>query len=162
LCLKKLIPKFKTFEKLKDFLVTIFFDYKKLFPRFVIASSFLHIIASSSLAVIASPFFPVIVSSFLHVIARSEATKQSPYCSFLLVLGVLVGLLRLLRSLAMTPLSVIAMAQPEAISSLHIPFSIKCFEGIASPDCHQARNDVVGLKARNGIAKTLLITLQRS
>jgi hypothetical protein len=29
----------------------------------------------------------------------------------------------------------------EAISSLHIPFSVKCFEGIASPDCHQARND---------------------
>jgi hypothetical protein len=88
--------------------------------------------------------------------------KQSPYCSFLLVLGVLVGLLRSLRSLAMMPLSVIAMAQPEAISSLHIPFTIKCFEEIASPDCHQTRNDVVGLKARNGIAKTLLITLQRS
>jgi hypothetical protein len=29
----------------------------------------------------------------------------------------------------------------EAISQLHIPFSVKCFEGIASPDYHQARND---------------------
>jgi hypothetical protein len=64
------------------------------------------------------------------VIARSEATKQSPRCSFLLVLGILGGLLRLIVirlamtkkgcSLAMTPLSVIARAQPEAISSLHL------------------------------------------
>jgi len=69
-------------------------------------------------------------------------------------------LLRSLRSLAMTkrecslvmtPHSVIARAQPEAISSLHIPFTIKCFEGIASPDCHQARNDVRRLFARNDI-----------
>jgi len=29
----------------------------------------------------------------------------------------------------------------EAISSLHVPFSVKCSEGIASPDCYQARND---------------------
>jgi len=37
----------------------------------------------------------------------------------------------------------------EAISSLHIPVDVKCFGGIASPDCYQARNDVVGLQARN-------------
>jgi len=69
-------------------------------------------------------FFLVIASFFLSVIARSEATKQSPLllhsvianrrvgkcvgvkqsprCSFLLVLSVLRGLLRSLRSLAMT------------------------------------------------------------
>jgi hypothetical protein len=29
----------------------------------------------------------------------------------------------------------------EAIFPLLIPFSVKCFEEIASPDCHQARND---------------------
>jgi hypothetical protein len=37
----------------------------------------------------------------------------------------------------------------EAISSLHVPFSVKCSEGIASPDCYQARNDAMGLFARN-------------
>ncbi len=41
----------------------------------------------------------------------------------------------------------------EAISSLHIPFGVRCSGGIASPDCHQACNDVT---------KTLLIALQRS
>jgi len=83
----------------------------------VIASSFLPVIASSFLSVIASPF--------LSVIARSEATKQSPlllhpaianrrvgecagvkqspHCTFLLVLGVLRRLLRLIAiRLAMT------------------------------------------------------------
>ena len=33
------------------------------------------------------------------------------------------------------------MCWREAISSLHVPFSVKCSEGIASPDCYQARND---------------------
>jgi hypothetical protein len=37
----------------------------------------------------------------------------------------------------------------EAISSLHIPVGVKCFEEIASPDCHQARNDAGGVFARN-------------
>jgi len=46
----------------------------------------------------------------------------------------------------------------EAISSLHIPVGVRCSGGIASPDCHHARNDekevfarndVVGLQARN-------------
>jgi len=37
----------------------------------------------------------------------------------------------------------------EAISQLHIPFSVNCFEKIASPDCHQARNDVKEEMARN-------------
>jgi len=37
----------------------------------------------------------------------------------------------------------------EAISSLHVPFSVKCSEEIASPDCYQARNDAMGLFARN-------------
>jgi len=64
-------------------------------------------------------------------------------------------------SLAMTPLSVIARAQPEAISSLLIPFSVKCFEGIASLTAF-ARNDVVGLQTCNDVTKTLLIALQRS
>jgi len=36
----------------------------------------------------------------------------------------------------------------EAISSLHIPFGVKCFEGIASLTAF-ARNDGVGLQARN-------------
>jgi len=36
----------------------------------------------------------------------------------------------------------------EAISPLHIPFSVKCFEGIASLTTF-ARNDGVGLQARN-------------
>ena len=52
--------------------------------------------------VIVSSFLPVIASPSLPVIARSETTKQSPRCTFLLVLGVLGGLLRSLRSLAMT------------------------------------------------------------
>ena len=37
----------------------------------------------------------------------------------------------------------------EAISSLLIPVGVKCSGGIASPDCHQACNDVIGLFARN-------------
>jgi len=39
--------------------------------------------------------------------------------------------------------------EEEAISPLHIPFGIKCFEGIASPDRHQARNDAIELFACN-------------
>ena len=54
------------------------------------------------------------------------------------------------------------MCWREAISSLHIPVGVKCFEEIASPDCHQARNDVVGLQTCNDVTKTLLIALQRS
>ena len=103
-----LFLQFETFEKRKDFLVTFFFITKGL----------------SLFLVIASPFLPVIASSFLSVIARSEATKQSPLtlhpvianrrvgkcagvkqsprCTFLLVLGILRRLLRSLRSLAMT------------------------------------------------------------
>jgi len=49
----------------------------------------------------------------------------------------------------------------EAISSLLIPFSVKCFEGIASLTA-LARNDVVGLQTCNDVTKTLLIALQRS
>jgi len=49
----------------------------------------------------------------------------------------------------------------EAISLLHIPVGVKCFEEIASPDCHQA-NDVVGLQTCNDVTKTLLNALQRS
>ena len=37
----------------------------------------------------------------------------------------------------------------EAISPLHVPVGVRCSGEIASPDCHQARNDVVGLQARN-------------
>ena len=37
----------------------------------------------------------------------------------------------------------------EAISSLHVLVGVRCSGGIASPDCYQARNDVVGLQARN-------------
>jgi hypothetical protein len=37
----------------------------------------------------------------------------------------------------------------EAISSLHIPVGVRCFEEIASPDCYQARNDAIGLFACN-------------
>jgi len=33
----------------------------------------------------------------------------------------------------------------EAISSLLIPVGVRCSGGIASPDCHQARNDAIGL-----------------
>ena len=71
-------------------------------------------------------------------------------------------------SLAMTPLSVIARAQPEAISSLHIPVGVRRFEGIASLTAFarndgvglQARNGAIGLFARNGVTKTLLIVIQ--
>jgi len=58
----------------------------------------------------------------------------------------------------------------EAISSLLIPFSVKCFGAIASLTAF-ARNDVVGLQthngggrlfACNGVTKTMLIALQRS
>jgi len=53
--------------------------------------------------VIASSFLPVIASPSLPVIARSETTKQSPRCTFLLVLSVLRRLLRLIViRLAMT------------------------------------------------------------
>ena len=37
----------------------------------------------------------------------------------------------------------------EAISSLHVLVGVRCSEGIASPDCYQARNDAMGLFARN-------------
>ena len=165
---------------------------------------YIPVIASSSLSVIASPFF--------LVIARSEATKQSPlllypvianrrvgkcagvkqspHCTFLLVLGVLGGLLRLIvirlamtlwgYRLAMTPLPVIAspslpvivrseatkqspIAPPrhcepkgwqvcwrEAISSLHVLVGVRCSGGIASLTTF-ARNDVLGLQARNDV-----------
>ena len=77
-------------------------------PLSVIASSFLSVIASSSLLVIArseatkqSPllFYPVIAN---QRVCKSVGVKQSPHSTFLLVLGVLGGLLRSLRSLAMT------------------------------------------------------------
>jgi hypothetical protein len=50
--------------------------------------------------------------------------------------------------LAMTSLSVIARAQPEAISSLHIPVGVRCSEEIASLTTF-ARNDEKGVFARN-------------
>jgi len=106
----------RPFEKRKDFLVTFFFITKSL----------------SLFPVIASFFLPVIATFPFPVIARSEATKQSPHCSFLLVLSVLRGLLRSLRSLAMTGKGVFA------------------------------RNDAIGLFALNSVTKTLLIGLQRS
>ena len=37
----------------------------------------------------------------------------------------------------------------EAISSLHVLVGVRCSGGIASPDCYQARNDAMGLFARN-------------
>jgi len=37
----------------------------------------------------------------------------------------------------------------EAISPLHIPVGVRRSGGIASPDCYQARNDVIGLFVRN-------------
>jgi hypothetical protein len=49
----------------------------------------------------------------------------------------------------MTPLSVIARAQPEAIPPLHILVGVRSFGGIASPDCYQARNDEKEVVARN-------------
>ena len=72
----------------------------------------------------------VIASLFLPVIARSEATKQS--------------------------LTAVRHCEPkgwqvcwrEAISSLHIPFSVKCFEGIASLTAF-ARNDEKEVFAHN-------------
>ena len=50
----------------------------------------------------------------------------------------------------------------EAISSLHILVGVKSSGEIASPDCYQARNDVVGLQARNGLTKPLIIVIQKS
>ena len=41
----------------------------------------------------------------------------------------------------------------EAISPLHIPVGVRCSGGIASPDCYQARNDAMGLFARNCVTK---------
>ena len=154
---------FETFEKRKDFLIT-FFLITKSFSLFL---------------VIASPFLPVI--------ARSEATKQSftavRHCEpkgwqvcwreaisplhipfSIKCFGVIASLAMTKRKkwLAMTPLSVIARAQPEAISSLLIPVGVRCSGEIASPVCHQDRNDEKGLFSRNGVTKTMLITLQRS
>jgi hypothetical protein len=72
--------------------------------------------------------------------------------------------------LSMTPLSVIARAQPEAISSLLILVGVRRSGWIASLTAFArndekgvfARNDAMGLFARNGVTKTLLIGLQRS
>ena len=41
------------------------------------------------------------------------------------------------------------MCWREAISSLHILVGVRCSEEIASPDCHQARNDEKEVFARN-------------
>ena len=112
----------ETFEKLKDFLITIFFDYKKPFP-----------------------------------LSRHREFLPSRHCE---------------------PKGW-QVCWREAISSLLIPFSVKCFEGIASLTTFArndekevfarndeiglfARNDVVGLQTCNGVTKTLLIALQRS
>jgi len=122
----------------------------KNFPFFFIAGSSLHVIASLFLPVVASFFFsrhceflpsrhceslssrhceersdeaifpllhPVIAN---RRVGKCAGVKQSPRCSFLLVLSVLGRLLRSLRSLAMTrkkcslamtPLSVIARSE---------------------------------------------------
>ena len=73
-----------TFEKLKDFLITIFLITKSFSLFLVIASSFLHVIANRR-------------------VGKCAGVKQSPYCTFLLVLSVLRRLLRLIAiRLAMT------------------------------------------------------------
>jgi len=113
------------FGRAGEFLHVTPFRYCEPFYIPAIASSSLPVIASPSLLVIASFLFPVIASPSLLVIARSEATKQSPLtlhpvianrrvgkcsgvkqsprCTFLLVLGVLRRLLRLIViRLAMT------------------------------------------------------------
>jgi len=99
-----LFLQFETFEKLKDFLITIFFDYKKPFP-----------------------------------LSRHREFLPSRHCE---------------------PKGW-QVCWREAISLLHIPVGVKCFEGIASLTVF-ARNDVVGLQTCNDVTKTLLIALQRS
>ena len=104
----------RPFEKRKDFLVT-FFLLQKAFPSF----SSLRVPLSPSLRV--SFFLSLRLFPFLSLrgakrrsnlsqhpvianrrVGKCVGVKQSPRCSFLLVLGVLRGLLRSLRSLAMT------------------------------------------------------------
>ena len=145
-------------------------------PLSVIASPSLSVIARSE----ATKQSPLLLHPFIanRRVGKCVGVKQSPRCTFLLVLSVLGGLLRLIvirlamtsAAFAMMPLSVIARAQPEAISSLLIPVGVRRFEGIASLTAF-ARNDVVGLQthngggrlfACNGVTKTLLIVLQRS
>ena len=73
----------ETFEKRKDFLIT-----KSLSLFLVIASSFLHVIANRRVG---------------KWVGKCAGVKQSPYCTFLLVLSVLRRLLRLIAiRLAMT------------------------------------------------------------
>ena len=128
----------RPFEKRKDFLITIFFDYKKPFPLFRHCES--------------------LSSRHCEGAARSNLPIAPPrHCE---------------------PKGW-QVCWREAISSLLIPFSVKCFEGIASLTTFArndekevfarndeiglfARNDVVGLQTCNGVTKTLLIALQRS
>jgi len=84
----KKVTQHETFEKLKDFLITIFFDYKKPFP-----------------------------------LSRHREFLPSRHCE---------------------PKGW-QVCWHEAISSLLLPLSVKCFEGIASLTAF-ARNDVVGYR----------------
>jgi len=108
---------YETFEKLKDFLITIFFDYKKLFPLSR-HREFLPFRHCESLFSRHCESFP-----FRHCEERSDEAI----------------------SLIAPPLHCEPkgwqVCWREAISSLHIPVGVKCSGGIASPDCYQARND---------------------
>ena len=90
----------RPFEKRKDFLITIFFDYKKPFPlsryREFLPSRHCEERSDESI----SPLLHPVIAN--RRVGKCAGVKQSPHCSFLLVLSVLRGLLRSLRSLAMT------------------------------------------------------------
>jgi len=64
-------------------------------------------------------------------------------------------------SLRVPPFPSFEERSDEAISSLHVLVGVRCSGGIASLTAF-ARNDVVGVQARNGLTKTLIIVIQRS
>ena len=67
---------------------------------------------------------------------------------------------------AISPISPLRHCEPkgwqvcwcEAISLLHIPFGVRRSGGIASPDCHQARNDEKEVFARNDAGRNNFVT----
>jgi hypothetical protein len=115
----------KIFLKLQIILVT------KRLSFFFIAGSSLHVIAKLFLPVIAGLFLPVIAN---RRVGKCTGVKQSPRCTFLLVLSVLGRLLRLIVirlamtqwgcSLAKAPLSVIARSKATKQSTPTLQFII--------------------------------------
>jgi hypothetical protein len=115
--------KIDTFEKLKDFLKQQIILVTKNFPFFSLQVSPFTSLRVPFFLSLRVPFFLSLRVSFFPSLRGAKRRSN------------------LLQQFVIANHKGWQVCWRETISSLHIPFSVKCFEEIASPDCHQARND---------------------